>query len=1045
MARTSTAAMTDEEVLRRVQVLGDAIAEEQRQNKVAIALRQPLRDWHIHVQLLEEVARLLVNDITGRPAFVGWMSLYMRNCLLCSMQSRRAPIALAAVGVVKALLQHGASRAAVAIVCSWFLPCLLRLAASSSVASVVSAAAMCTLLSVAQKCMLTLESVNSLLSDCGASSAAVRRCAVVVLRSYLEAATGTSVQLSVKAYTEALHRVISERMHDADAEVRYSARRCFWALHILEPASTAALFRALPAGLQRRLANERRDAIQEHKAVESSPVSPVPSPSAPTRGCPAHQAPRVSDRAHASRTVTLKDALQSAAASRARALAVRVTSPRKAHRQLLRSAIEAAVAQEWDGALPAPHLRTREADTGTASSAPALPYAASPHSGNGMSFLTSMESTDWSVRRAAVLQGQKLCENDSLTNENAARLLAGLLARVQDIHFRVVEGAQNCLRTLMTRVPTATSQEFHSLLPSLVGALLRNMSHARPVVCAGARRLLSCIVCTHVPPQELLKAVLRAADDVGGAVAVAQRCAELLHYVMLVHPSLFADVSAMGIALRGILAHLRALECRSHKATHSTGVRVAQRSWLTALGAALLACPESFRQVAEQLASSEQEEVRVALRESFGLTDKEWRGQLSSAFAVDNRPLRCLFAEELKTSTMPERLGTGTGESIASADGRMVKDGVVSGMKPLSNRALQNASQQLYEFLSVGESCLASSWAARALAEDAVTRAAPGPIPVLPPQLAQPSTADRCDGSSVVHAAALWCASPTAERSGDPVADFLRQRPKCRDFEERLRALLALAAALRASGTAAAEKSTNVYRLNCAPEGVERLLVHWERELCGLEEEMHHRVRWAMLAALDALLQWPAARSAVARQLARVLSVCRSGLDDPFVEVQVQAAACIDTFMSTSQLPADLILGAITGCLMRWSQGPMSDAATPGWLTLMQMISRIVEEAQPTLAGGKDAHALGPGVLPGRSGYQRAHILTAPVLHRVVAALNRCLGHCHVSVRLCAVLVLAAIRRALGDAVTLPFLAPLSAAHLRLVDVYLGKVVEGCA
>lgn len=1052
MAHASNVALTDERLLRRVQLLGDAIAEEQRRTKASIGLRQPLRDWNIEARLLEEVACLLADDISGRRAFVGWMSLYMRNCLLRSLQSRRARIVLAAVNAVGTLVQHGACRAAVAVVCSWFLACLVRLAASSSATSVVSTAAMRVLLSMAQKCMLTLEGVNSLLCDCGAASAAVRHRSIEVLRSYLQAAKGTSIQLSVKAYTEAVHRVINDRMRDADAEVRRAARRCFWAMHVLEPASTVALLRVLPESLQRQLDAERADAMQELKAVGLSPEPPTSSSPALRRGSSVHQDPHTLDAAHTSCTVTLKDDLQSAVARRARAFTPFSASPTTARRQLLRSAKEAAARQEPGTILPTPHLYGSGAGTLATSTVSARLYAASRRGGGRTSLLTSMESTDWSIRRAAVLEGQRLCESGFLMSEDVAQLLGGLLIRLQDIHFRVVEGAQNCLRTLMARAPTATQKEFQSLLPFLVSALVRNTSHTRPVVRAGARHLLDRIARTHEPPREVLKAVLRAADDVGGgSAAMDQRCAELLHYVIVVHPSLFAEMSSMGITVRGILAHLRALENCQPKESHRTGVRVAQVSWFTALGAALLACPESFRQIAERLALSEQEEVRVALRESFGLMDKDWERKLPDVCAIGKERLRCLFAEELKACTMTERGVTGTCEPLSGADDRMAKDGGASDVAPPSSRALQNASKLLREFLSVDETSFPSVETVRELPKNAVTGAAPTPVLAALPELARPATASRApspvfslddgDECCVARATVPQRAWPGTQRSRNPVAHFLRQRPHCRDSEERRHALLSLAEGLRAGGAnAERERAADVYRPDCVPEEVERLLMYWERDLFGVEGAVHHNVRWAVLTTLHTLLQWPAARSAVSRQLARVLSICRAGLDDPFLEAQLQAACCVDTLLTVCKLPADLCLSAIASCVMRWLESPMGDAATSGWLELVQIILRVVEQAQPTLAEAKGTNRLASAVLPEEAGYQRHPTLTAPVLHRVVAVLNRCLNHCHVSVRLCAVLVLVGLRRTLGDTVTLPFLAPLSAAHMRLVDVYLDKL-----
>ncbi|GET91427.1 hypothetical protein, conserved [Leishmania tarentolae] len=1054
MVRISNVALTDEKVLRRLQLLGDAIVEEQRQTKASINLRQPLRDWKIQCRLLEEVACLLADDISGCRAFVGWMSLYVRNCLMHSMQSHRVPIALAAVNVVGTLVEHGTCRAAVAVVCSWFLTCLVRLAASSSATSMVSAAAMRVLLSIAQKCLLTLEALNRLLRDCGASSAAVRRCSVEIVRSYLQAAKGTSTQLSVKAYTEALHRVLRDRMSDADAEVRHAARRCFWALHVLEPASTGALLGVLPADLQRQLAAERADSMQELKAVESPPAPPMLSPSLPRSSNSAHEDPHTLDATHASRTVTLKDNLQSAVASRARAFTPRSVSPSKAHRQLLRSAKEAPVHLAGDSILLAPHMHTRGEGTWTARTGALHRSAASRRADCGTSLSTAMESTDWSVRRAAVLEAQRLCESGFLMSEDIPELLTGLLLRVQDMHYRVVEVSQNCLSTLMTRAPAATQKELQSVLPSLLSALVRNTSHSRPVVCAAARHLLDRIVRMHGPPQEVLKAVLRAADDIGGSSAAMDlRCAQLLHYFILVHASLFAEISTMGITVRGILAHLRTLASHQPKESHHSGVRATQRSWITALSAALLVCPESFQQVAERLAPSEQEEVRAALRESFGLMNKDWGEKLSDAFTTGNERFRCIFAEELKACSMTGRDVAGTVEPLSGAIDQISRGSCASDMSPVRSRTLESASQVLLKFLSADKTFLASSGTAREMPEDPGGGAGHTPALAPLPDLARPATlarvpsrglaaADDFDSDNGAHASIHGRGLASAQRSRDPVAHFLHQWAYCRESEDRRCALLSLATALRAGGaTAEREREADVYRPHCIPEEVERLLVYWERELSGVEGIVHHNVRCAVLTTLQALLQWPAARSSVSRQLTRVLGICRTGLDDPFLEAQLQAACCLDTLLTACKPPADMCLSAITNCVMRWLEGPMRDAATSGWLDLVHMILRVIEQAQPTLARAKGTNRRAFVALP-EAEHQRRSALTAPVLHRVIAVLNRLLSHCHVSVRFCAVLVLVGIRRTLGDAVMLPFLAPLSAVDMRLVDVYQDKVME---
>ncbi|KAG5496155.1 hypothetical protein JKF63_02456 [Porcisia hertigi] len=1050
MAHPGNVALSDEAVLRRVQLLGDAITREQQQTKDAIGLRQSLRDQRIQLGLLEEVARLLVDDVPGRPAFVGWMSLYMKKCLLQSMESRRTPVVLAAINVVKTLAENGASRSAVAVICSWFLPCMVRLAGSPSVASAVSAAAMQAVLSVAQKCMFTLESVSQLVCGCGGASSAVRRCSLEVLRSYLQAAKGTTAQMPVTSYNAALHRVLRDRMRDADAEVRHAARRCFWSLHVLDQASTEALFRTLPVGVQRQLAAERTESMQELNVIESSSGHSTLAPPAPIRGNCVVPNSHTPDTACGSRTVTMKDDLQSAVAIRARTLNALAMFSGKTRRQLLRSSRETGHHPEAGAITPIPYSYARRGGASAVGAASAHFYAA-PHRPNGHpSFFSSLESTDWSIRHAAVLEGQRLCETGSLIGVDLAAFLAGLITRLQDIHFRVVEGAQRCLRVLMARAPSATEKELHTLLSPLVSALVRNTSHARPSVSAGARHLLDCIVRTHEPPQEVLMAVLHTADNVAGScLSMAQRCAEVLHYFIVVRSTLFVEVSIMSMTVQGILAHVRVLEGLLRKGNCSSGPRAAQGSWFHALGAVFLVCPESFRKVVSRLDPSRQEEARAALRESFGLADADREGSLPDASAVCERWSRCQFAEELKVHTTSNRSVKGSDELLSAAGGQITEDGGVSEVSSLTFGALRHASQQLCEFLSVPETCPPSCKAIATHSEDAVAAVSP-PLPIVTPHVAQPAAAtftpshapvcaEEGDRYSVADTTVQRLSLQGAVRDKDPVANYLRERPHLRSIEERRRALLSLAEALRYGG-ATSEKVIFTHRLSCVQEEVERLIVHWERDLSGMEGEMNHRVRCAVLAALQVLVQWPAARSSLARQLTRVLGICRAGLDDPFLGVQLQAASCLDTLLIASKLPADLCLSAITNCVTKWLDGPTSNEGSPGWVKLLHMIPRVVEQVQPTPAAVKGTNRLAPGVSPVEAGCEREFILTTPILQRVVTALSRCLGHCHVAVRFCAVLVVVAIRRTLGDVVALPLLAPLSAAEMRLVDAYMGKV-----
>ncbi|KAK7199699.1 CLASP N terminal [Novymonas esmeraldas] len=1034
MAAASTLALTDAEVLRRVQLLGDTLAEEQRLAKEAIGARQPLRHWEHQVQPLRDVQRLLADDISGRPAFVGWMSLYLRNCLLHALQSRRAAVALAAIDVVETLAQACASRASVASVCTWFLPCLTRLAAGSAAsASTVSSAAMRALDVVARRCLLTLESVNHLLCDCSAPNAAVRRCSLLVLRTYLHAVKGTTHQLSVNAYTDALHRVLGGRMGDADTTVRRAARRCFWALHVLEPASTEALRRTLPPGLQRQLAAERVEAMEELKAVE-----PVPSAAPRRGGGAAPQDAHAGDAAvGSSRTATLKDDLQSATASRARASLARAASPGKVHRQLLRAATGALPSAAVEAMLPTPHSYVRGGAAG-----------AGPHrlAGGGTSLLSLMECNDWSVRRAAVLRGQRLCERGALSREDIAVLLTdGLLLRMQDVHFRVVEAAHACLYTLLTHAPTTTQEELHQLLPFLVRALVRNTNHARPAVSAGACHLLDHIIRTHEPRMEVLEAVLRAADDLGAgssgdSASIAQRSAELLHYVVVVHPKLFSESAAMGTMVRGVLAHQRALEAGGGAEVHRAGVRAAHRSWSVVLGAALVACPDAYRQAVERLDVSERAASQAALRECF-----------AGETVVTAASLRCVYAEALTACAgswraagvgQPVRSAT-TGES-QSADGGSHAAHVRA---PPSSRALKEASRQLRELLSTDAPSAPPADMPESIQAPATLSHTPPTTPVAPrtPPLPPSTSPVGCEAAQCSVGGAG--APPprrdvTAELSRDAVAHFLRRWPHHHsDCDGRREALLSLAEALRRAASPSSCGAGEAHRASCAPEEVEQLLILWERDLFGAEAEAHHhRVRWAALAALHALLQWPSARSSVARQLTRVLSICRRGLDDAFVEVQLQAACCLDALVTTTKLPADLCLGAIASCVTRWQESPARDAATPGWLELLHMVRRIVEQTQPAWSGAHDEVAA--AAAPKARRLPRSSSLTSPVLHRVFCALSGCLDHCHAAVRLCAVLVLAALCRVLGDASAVPFLTPLSPAHRCLVDRYRDTPLE---
>lgn len=282
--------------------------------------------------------------------------------------------------------------------------------------------------------------------------------------------------------------------------------------------------------------------------------------------------------------------------------------------------------------------------------------------------------------------------------------------------------------------------------------------------------------------------------------------------------------------------------------------------------------------------------------------------------------------------------------------------------------------------------------------------------------------------------------------SRNPPAQFLHDWMSCRDSAAKRAALLRLTSALthftkRQKSGMGSFVGEAVVPPQCVPEEVERVLVLWEREVAGADYGTDHLLRWTIFEALGAVLSWSAACSAVARQLARVLAMCCHGIDDAFVEVQLQAAACLHSALLGTKLPSDLCFGAVASCLGMWVEGPARDLASPGWIELLQVLRCLFLQGRNTHTG-----TVANQTILGKSATKKGRdatvlTLTSSVLRRVVAVVHVCLGHCNPVVRLSAVLVLVALQCAMGETTAAPFLTALTPAQHRLVSVYRTKLL----
>ncbi|KPA84615.1 hypothetical protein ABB37_01139 [Leptomonas pyrrhocoris] len=1058
MPRSPALALSDPEVLKRVQHLGDALAASIAQNDPPPLdpFQSPRRSedgWQHQVKLLEDLALLISDGVSARLAFVGWVSLYLKNALISLLESRRSAVALAAMAVLNCLVLRSSStsRTAASTICSWFTKTLLRLAASPSSVTAVSTAASALLTSMAGGCLLTLEGLNFVISACAAISAAVRRCAMRVLQTYLLGARGTPHQLAASAYVDAVHRVLRDGVTDADATVRADARRCFWSLHLLEPASAAVLLRVLPPNVRRLLAEERGRVLEDLQAVVATPVQAAEATPATRQQVGARLA---GPRTEASRTMTLKDELQAAAARRTRSHGSRSVSPSTRHRQLLLLAKDLPYDPEKRPiVVHTAHPLYEEVNTKS----------------RRMSLLNAMESTDWSVRRAAILQACELCEDGRLADDMPT-FFSVLLLRLQDTQFRVVEAAQDCLRSCLQYRPATTQESLRGSLNSYLNAIFRNTTHVKPTVRHGARIVLDMLTRLHESPAKLLEAVLRSIDDAGG-YAVEQRMAEFLLYFVLVHPSLFALQSITGATVRCAVTHISGPPADPSAEVHRVAAAAAVTAWSKVLGVLSLMGPEVFRDTFERLSPLQKGTVHAAFRECF-ITPRSGK-EKTNAQDFDNSEfltkIACVFAEQLKEayaaqqmrlSTRGRRGQPSSTQSLGATSPPLhfvppavfppLLKSLLMSPPPGDSSSVRQPSHLAQSHGATPQH--STSFRANKSSKQAEDHAAAFRRSFVS-TLALPSeTAGELSPADAVTAAFYnSVAAPLKMGDGEAVshnapAQFLHEWSSCRDAAAKRAALLRVAFALRHHATRQRNVSCAFggcdgdQQPECVPEEAERLLQCWEREVGGAEYACDHRLRWAVFDALEALLGWSSARSAVARQLTRVITMCRHGMDDAFVEVQLQATTCFATAVLKRKLPLDFCLGALASCLSRWMDGPARDAATPGWLELLRMLQRLFEQELDTqLKASKGATGMRV------DGQQKdsataAFTVTSSVLQRVIAVVCQCLTHCNPAVRLSAVLVLAALLHAVGESTAASFLTALTPAQHHVLRVYRDRV-----
>ncbi|KPI90872.1 hypothetical protein ABL78_0105 [Leptomonas seymouri] len=1059
MLRSPTVALTDQEVLKRIQHLGNALAASTAQKDPPHlnpyrAAHQSQDGWEHQVKLLEDVVRFISGDVATRPHFVGWMSLHLKNALISLLESRRSAVALAAMAVLDSLVRQSssASRVAIATICSWFVSRLLHIATGASSAAAVSTAALAVLTSVVTGGMLTLEGLNVILFACTAVSPAVRRCAMGALCTFLQAAQGTSQQLVISAHTDALHRVLRSGVTDADAKARANARRCFWALHLSEPAVAETLMRALPPKVSRQLAEERERALESLQAVVEVPAKPPDTTHEKRRhvdallGGPA---------AEASRTMTLKDELQAATAYRARLYRSRSRSPSKRHPRLLLMANDFPYKPDRTPACIHP-MNASQWGTNTRP--------------RQMSLLSSMESSDWSVRRAALLEACELCKDGTMADDMPS-LLSALLVRLQEMQFRVVEAAQDCLRCCLQFRPALTQASMRESLHAYLNALFRNTAHRKPAVCNGACIVLDMLMRLHESPIKLLEAVLRSADD-AREYAAELRVAEFLLYFVMVHPSLFPQQSITGLTVRSIVTHISRPQAYPSEGAHRAAAAAAAAAWSRVLCAVSLVCPVEFRDAFERLSPSQKVHGRAALRECFCV----FRGGENGANSGDaddsviSIEIPCVFAKQLKEAYTAEQTRLSPrGGSVQLFKAKITGADAVSfnfvppvafppvlkelfmdpphnadstGGRPAQPVLHADGAGKAFAFSGVTESSRQSGERTNTPRESFLR-----PSDVLFEIAGDLNTAETGATAFLRKDSALLNVGGGDTFSHNAPLQFLHEWPSCRGAAAKRAALAHVALALRHYAAGQRNSVSALLAGDCSPpeyvpEEVEGLLICWEREITGSEYASDHRLRWAVFYALEALVGWPSARSAVARYLTRVIGMCRKGMDDAFVEVQLQAASCLNAALFVSKLPLDLCFSGVASCLSKWMEGPSHDAATPGWLELLRALQRLFEPGQGThLKGSRGAVAMQLDAQQVDSA--TVFTSTSSVLRRVVGVVSLCLRHCNPVVRLTAVFVLVALQRAMGETAAAPFLGTLTPAQRRVLHVYCDKQITG--
>ncbi|KEG13465.1 putative CLIP-associating protein 1-like [Trypanosoma grayi] len=605
----------------------------------------------------------------------------------------------------------------------------------------------------------------------------------------------------------------------------------------------------------------------------------------------------------------------------------------------------------------------------------------------------ALRSTLWSQR----LLGLQRLSTEFPQLPKKTECVKLLLPRLNDPNCRVSQAAIQAVGMVMRSAPALLKNE----MPELVASLLINVSGNKEALSSASRELLAAIIRTN-SVDDVAHAVYRVLGDIV-APKVKLQAVEYAQYLYTENADHFSQLSPLKLSMTRMLFVLQSDRRNSdlHKAA------VAAFTVLYAVA------KNTFLRVLFQFTSEERETIVDALEAAVPHLAQECRRRSSGERQLQHPPphVRSPFAEALG------RRGDASSESAKRPNAsptvrpsRSTPAGA-SAKKAATHKKMRSASPVDGRLEGAKQKSLAATGAVGVRGASATRNS---------PNSKRPSQHTR---ASLHYDPTSTSAVPLSRRVTYEDVDVV-------DLLDRLDEACGVVDTCAVLDRINSMIATNP-KLWLDVFG--RLLMQLEK-LIPQSIEPDHTVRCRGVKVLvttvgNRILQRP-----VSRSLKRVILLARTGIDDAFPEVQLEATSLLQVILSSGIYTIDHCLNALAMSLDIWLLGNR-DESTRGWITLLESVEHLLDQhgRNVVLLQSNCANNDINGHPPAQNGPPEA--LSEPVLRRVSGVVVRAVQHSVSEVRLTAVLTCVSIWMAL-DTVALPYLVDLTASQRKLVSIY---------